>query len=62
VGFFGSMVTSGGPDDLSGPPTWQVPGWLLAEPVVAVDHGVVISAGPVKVYSTGVEFGFTVRP
>ena len=56
------MMSVGQPDDGSlEPPAWEIPGWVLAERIVARSNDIVISVGPIHVYSTGALITFAAR-
>lgn len=57
-----SSVRAGTPaGDHLEPPTWQLPGLVAAERVVTRSNDVVISAGPLRVFTTGCLVTFYVR-
>ncbi|GAB3415425.1 hypothetical protein [Flindersiella endophytica] len=56
-----SMVSAGRPDDRPfGPPAWEIPGLVPAERIVTGSDDIVVTVGPVRVYSTGLLLAFHV--
>src|SRR5262245_42049461 len=56
-----SMVSAGRPDDGPfGPPAWEIPGLVPAERIVTRSGDIVVTVGPVRVYSTGLVLAFHV--
>ena len=56
-----SMVSAGRRDGPLDPPAWEIPGLIPAERIVTRSDDIVVTVGPVRVYSTGVLLPFAVR-
>jgi len=63
VGFeiVASFVRAGRPADMLEPPEWEIPGLLSGEHLVTRSKDIVISAGLIQVFSTGLMPTFFVR-